>query len=532
MRLILLISFVMVLLVPSALFAETKEIISEGTYNMGDGETPSVAESRALLKAKQTALEQAGTYVESYSKVKNITLTQDEIQVLASGLMEVEILDKKRTVVGDGINFWVKIKAKVIPDKMEEMAKRIKETSVVEDYKQIQEKYEASQKEIEKLKMELMQAKDEKQKKKVEAKIVDDEKSFQANEWFEKGKKSFDSYLKYPDKRNYYFDEAIEAYTSAIALNEKFVEAYIERGKIYSLRGQYDKAISDFSKAIVIEPSGVEAYRLRGWAFYSIREGDSAIADYNKAITMVPEDAWTYQRRGDAYIDRKRDYDKAIEDYSKVIIIYKGQYDRKKRANALNPFDGLAGSLAWAYVGLGNAYEGKGMYDKSISEFSNAILIVPELSRGYRGLGIVYSKKKQYDLSIDYLTQAISKNNWIDAWDYYYRAYAYKETGQFDKSVEDYNNALEIDPDFILAYLDRGGIFLLIGKNDKAIADFSKALSINKDDVGLNKILFNLRGHLYDITGQEDKAIEDYQKACNMGHQEACGGLQSRLKKR
>ena len=53
---------------------QTKEIVSEGTYNMGDGETPSVAESRALLKAKQIALEQAGTYVESYSKIKNITL--------------------------------------------------------------------------------------------------------------------------------------------------------------------------------------------------------------------------------------------------------------------------------------------------------------------------------------------------------------------------------------------------------------------------------------------------------------------------
>ena len=52
-------------------FAEIKEIISEGTYNMGDGETPGVAESRALLQAKRIALEQAGTYVESYTKVEN-----------------------------------------------------------------------------------------------------------------------------------------------------------------------------------------------------------------------------------------------------------------------------------------------------------------------------------------------------------------------------------------------------------------------------------------------------------------------------
>src|SRR3989338_2659243 len=95
---------------PSQGFAEVKEIVSEGTYNMGDGETPGVAESRALLNAKRTALEQAGTYVESYSKVINLQLSEDEIQALASGIMEVEILDKKRTLVGDGFHFCIKIK--------------------------------------------------------------------------------------------------------------------------------------------------------------------------------------------------------------------------------------------------------------------------------------------------------------------------------------------------------------------------------------------------------------------------------------
>ena len=152
-------------------FAEIKEIISEGTYNMGDGETPSVAESRALLQAKRVALEQAGTYVESWTKVENLQLTKDELQVLASGIMEVEFLDKKRTVVGDGFHFWVKIKARVNPDKIEEMAKRVKEKSVVEDYKKIQEAYDKSQREIEELKKQLAGAKGEKKKKQVEQRL-------------------------------------------------------------------------------------------------------------------------------------------------------------------------------------------------------------------------------------------------------------------------------------------------------------------------------------------------------------------------
>ncbi|OGW10387.1 MAG: hypothetical protein A2W77_09735 [Nitrospinae bacterium RIFCSPLOWO2_12_39_16] len=71
MRYIFAVIIALFLFFPSLGFAQTKEIISEGTYNMGDGETPGVAESRALLQAKRIALEQAGTYVESYTKVEN-----------------------------------------------------------------------------------------------------------------------------------------------------------------------------------------------------------------------------------------------------------------------------------------------------------------------------------------------------------------------------------------------------------------------------------------------------------------------------
>ena len=47
----------LLLLTSAVSSAETKEIISEGTYTMGDGETPGVAELSAFNNAKRTALE-------------------------------------------------------------------------------------------------------------------------------------------------------------------------------------------------------------------------------------------------------------------------------------------------------------------------------------------------------------------------------------------------------------------------------------------------------------------------------------------
>src|SRR3989338_8242744 len=346
---------------PSHTFAETKEIISEGTYNMGDGETPSVAESRALLQAKRIALEQAGTYVESWTKVENLQLTKDEIQVLASGIMEVEILDKKRTVVGDGFHFWVQIKARVNPDKIEEMAKRVKEKSVVEDYKKIQEAYDKSQREIEELKKQLAGAKGEKEKKQVEAKITDEERLFEASQWFEKG-------LKHDLNKEY--DDAIEAFTSAIAIWPDYADyGYYARGTAYYKKGEYYRAIENFNKAIALTPNVATTYAFRGNAYVYKGQYDRAIEDYNKAIAIDPNVAQAYSNRGLVYANKEQ-YDRAIEDYSKAI--------------ALNP------NLAFAYVQRGHMYGSKEQYNRAIEDYSKAIALDPNLAQAYTSRGFVY----------------------------------------------------------------------------------------------------------------------------------------------
>lgn len=294
---------------PSYGFTRVQEIISEGTYNMGDGETAHVAESRALLNAKRVALEQAGTYIESYSKVENLQLTKDEIQVLSSGIMEVQILDKKRSISGDSFHFYVKIKAKVDPDRIQEMAKKAKEKSVIEDYKKIQEAYNKSQKEIEELKKRLAEKREE-GKKQVEERITYNEKQFQVNVWYEKGKQHF-----YKNE----LDEAIEAYTRAIELNPNDADAYYARGVTYRFKKQNDMAVTDYNQAISINPKNAGFYHARG-VFYldkvmeeansinpnqrdaymngliaNARKGTGdismAIADLKKACTMGDEDA-------------------------------------------------------------------------------------------------------------------------------------------------------------------------------------------------------------------------------------------------
>ena len=139
----------LLLVVPLVALAETKVLTAEATYTMGDGETPSFAEAMALQKAKQMALEQAGTYVESYTRVQNFDLTTDETWTLAGGVLQVEVLEKSRTLIGDGLRHYVKIKATVSTDKMEELAQRIRGKNVAEEYKKLKDDYVRVTKDIE-----------------------------------------------------------------------------------------------------------------------------------------------------------------------------------------------------------------------------------------------------------------------------------------------------------------------------------------------------------------------------------------------
>lgn len=140
------------LVIPLISHAETKVLTAEATYTMGDGETPSFAEAMVLQKAKQVVLEQAGTYVESYTKVKNLDLTTEEIQTVAGGVLQVEVLDKKRELIGDGLRHSVKIKATVATERMEELAQRVKGKNVAEEYKSLKEEFTRLNNEIESLK--------------------------------------------------------------------------------------------------------------------------------------------------------------------------------------------------------------------------------------------------------------------------------------------------------------------------------------------------------------------------------------------
>ena len=63
--------------------AAPQVIEATGVYIMGDNDSPKIARDAARQEAMRAAVEKAGVYVESYSRTKNMQLTEDDVKMIS-----------------------------------------------------------------------------------------------------------------------------------------------------------------------------------------------------------------------------------------------------------------------------------------------------------------------------------------------------------------------------------------------------------------------------------------------------------------
>ncbi len=81
-------------------------------------------------------------------------------------------------------------------------------------------------------------------------------------------------------------DEAIAAYTDAIAADNSNGAAFRGRGKDYLAAGDKVKAAEDLEQAVRVQPADAQSYSARGELFAALGEPERAIRDFDTAIGM------------------------------------------------------------------------------------------------------------------------------------------------------------------------------------------------------------------------------------------------------
>ena len=122
------------------------------------------------------------------------------------------------------------------------------------------------------------------------------------------------------------YEEAVEAFTKAIEMNEEDDDAYSGRGVVYEKMQMYDRALEDYTRAIQLKSDDADTYFFRASLYFELEKYKKALEDYTRAIQLKSDDADTYCLRGCAYCETG-EYKKAIQDYSRAIELNSGDAD-------------------------------------------------------------------------------------------------------------------------------------------------------------------------------------------------------------
>jgi tetratricopeptide (TPR) repeat protein len=93
-----------------------------------------------------------------------------------------------------------------------------------------------------------------------------------------------------------HFNESVDYFNKAIALNNTVPQFYMKRGDAQFLLKKYDDAVTDYSTVIQLDPANAEAYYIRGNAKGSLLDREGACLDWKKAGELGFEDTNGYIR--------------------------------------------------------------------------------------------------------------------------------------------------------------------------------------------------------------------------------------------
>jgi len=230
------------------------------------------------------------------------------------------------------------------------------------------------------------------------------------------------------------YDGALVALDNAVRSNPDDIEAYLQRGELFTLQGRRDRAFEDLNRAIKLDPKGLVGFVERSELYTMAGDADHALADADRAIQLDPASGAAYAARAEAYATKEA-WDRAMQDAGVAI--------------RLGP-KSIAGYLTRSHI-----YELTGDYEHALDDADRAVRIQPESATALNARCWNGAILARLDAALDDCNAAVALRPYsaeiLDS-----RAFTNLKAGKFDLALTDYNAALAVNPRFASSLYGRG----------------------------------------------------------------------------
>ncbi len=223
----------------------------------------------------------------------------------------------------------------------------------------------------------------------------------------------------------------------------------------------YDKSIRELSAAEWIEKG------------HAAKDAAEAVKAYSQAVKLDPANIEAYYFRA-----RSSERNQALSDYYKILSI---------------PARNSEGHLirAWTYKELDQR-------DPALQEFGKAV----QTARGNKEKALAYFDRGRY-YYLHYLKHRSSTDKPLP--------------GDCELSVQDFSNAIALDPTDSSYFVNRGNSYASLELHDLAIGDYTAGIRLEPK----NASLYAIRGIYYEMLEKHEPAIADLSRAIELEGQDS-----------
>lgn len=239
-----------------------------------------------------------------------------------------------------------------------------------------------------------------------------------------------------------------------------------------------------------------------GWTF------DYALNEINEALNIAPEPIY-YQLQGDIYF--------AMQKFAEAYTAYE-QVNKSKLASAAT------------FYSAAKAKELTEGADKKevVALMDSAVAFYPK-PYGKDAAPYLYERARIKSEMEDYRGAVTDYNDFYDAMlgqtsaeFHLIRAQAEMNCRMYQQAIDDINKAVELDPDNVTYWIEKGGIHLRVNQIGEAIQALTRAVEIDPE----NAPAYRMLGYAQIQNKEKDQGIANLQKAKDLGDEVADGLLQ------
>lgn len=284
-----------------------------------------------------------------------------------------------------------------------------------------------------------------------------------------------------------------------------YIGAFRLRGNAYYNAGELDSALRDFDEIIKFKLFAIKKLL----SYYEEKKGVSNVEDLKGSV--LPNFAFDYVRRGVVYSKLKQ-FHKTVENFEEAILL---NCDLTLRIRW--PSDGLPPHQARGYRGYGIRYN-VGQFRRVISDLTRTIEGEPNngLAHACRGFCLYYncsseSRETEVNNALDDLEKAVRLEPDL-VFAYNIRANIFRDEGQYDEALGEFNKTIVMAPKHANSYIGRGYTYSKLREYEKAIDDLKVVLQMRPDNLFVD---FRF-SQLYSWKKKDyEERVEKYSKSIN-----------------